>query len=182
MSKTRFVYLAFPVFIVIILAFCSCGKTASSIPGTIDSNTVDNRSSDLPSSGFPEWLANQDDFSNWKISETDAITIASRYVPAEVVSHAKIFANQGVSGNIYTGEKHFYWVVVFMDISVTKAWLGWQSDNQTIMDVMEPYGQLTVNIDGLTGEFIDRRANYPIRLGPPPGISFTPVIPWTPTQ
>ena len=176
MPKNRFTKLALSVFIVTLLACCSCGKSV------IYSNNADSINTASPLSGHPELPLSGDNFSNWKISETEAISIASQHVPEEVVNHAKILVGQGESGNINTGERHYYWVVLFTNISVTKAWLGWQSDNQTIMDAMEPYGQLTVTIDALTREFIERRANYPVYLGPSPGITPSTVILWTPSS
>ena len=69
-----------------------------------------------------------------------------------------------------------------MNISITKDWLGWQSDNQTIIDSEGPYNELIVRIDALTGEFMDRKAYFGVSLGGPIGSTPSPVISWTPSS
>ena len=43
-------------------------------------------------------------------------------------------ADMEMSGNLKTGETDYYWLVVFMNISVTDTELGWQSDRRTTLN------------------------------------------------
>ena len=120
------------------------------------------------------------DAAYWKISQAQAISAAAAYVPAEIMQHASIHAGTGASGNYKTGEITFVWQVAFMDISITKAWLGWQPDSQTTLGSQEPYNELIVQFDAQTGVFISREAYLALFIGGP-GSSPSTVIPWSPT-
>ncbi len=120
------------------------------------------------------------DETKYVVNEAEAISIASQHVPAEVAAHAKIVPGKEVYGNYNTGEIHFAWEVIFMDISVTRAWLGWVDDGQqTILQGQEPYNEIVVRLDAVTGEFTSRTACFAMQLGGPGYVPPT-VTPWTP--
>jgi hypothetical protein len=120
--------------------------------------------------------------SNWKVTEAEAIEIASRHVPAEVVKYAAVSAGISGGGNLNTGEYYEYWEVIFGGINITRDWLNWQPDSQTILSSDGPYNELIARIDYATGKFISREAYYGVSFGLVPPISTTPFVPWSPTS
>lgn len=119
------------------------------------------------------------DPTEWKVTEAEAISIASQYVPPELAANARVVANMEVYGNFKTGERQIAWYVGFLDISVTREWLGWQPDAQTTLEGEEPYNEIVVRLDGVTGEFMSRMAYFALPLGGP-GIAPPEITPWTP--
>jgi hypothetical protein len=188
MLKTRYYLLVSSVLIVMLAASSGCStnpypqiNAADKITG-ITSITTTTTTAITPDPSFspselPEPPYGKVDLSNWKITSEEAIAAASHYVPAEVVSHAKIMAGMHAAGNLKTGESHYYWQVAYMNIEVTKAWLGWQPDSQTTLGPEEKYNELTVDIDAVTGEYVSRRAYYGYFIGGP-GMTPPPSTPW----
>jgi hypothetical protein len=119
-------------------------------------------------SGLVGGISPSSDNSGKRLNETEAIAIALRYVPAEVANHAKIIA--GISGGSNETGNYTHWEIIFMNISITKRCLGWNSDKQTSLGSKEPFNELTVDIDANTGEFISRMASVSQYVGGP-GIS-----------
>jgi hypothetical protein len=188
MLKTGFTKLVASVIIAIVLFVCSACNEAPSLQLKVAADPVTNTSvtttSDIttpaPAVVSAPFIP-QFDISNAKITEAQAIAIASQYVPAEVASHAGITAGLGGSGNLKTGESQFYWTVAFMNISITKTWLGWQPDSQTTLSPDDTYNELTVNIDAVNGEYISRMAYIVVFIGGP-GMTPPDIIPWVPSS
>ena len=119
------------------------------------------------------------DPTEWKVTEAEAISIASGHVPTELAANAKVVANMEVYGNSRTGERHIAWYAAFLDISVTRAWLGWQPDAQTTLEGEGPYNIIVVRLDGITGQLISRKAYFALPVGGP-GMAPLDITPWTP--
>ena len=56
-----------------------------------------------------------------------------------------------------------------MDISITQAELGWQSDSQTTLDPDSDgtYNEIIIRIDAVTGDYVSRMAYFGVSLGGP---------------
>jgi len=93
-------------------------------------------------------------------TEAQAIQVASQYVPAEIATKAIISASDGK----YSSQSSTYkeWIVDFSGISVTKSDLGWQADDKTVMGDEEPYTNIQINLNGVTGELVFREAVIPV--------------------
>jgi hypothetical protein len=113
--------------------FCACGKSPSK----------------SPNSGIT--------------SKSQAIEIASRFVPLNIASKARITASKGVTGN--NDSSRMEWDVQYLDISATRADLGWEPDSNTELGPDEPYTSLEIKIDAATGELISRVAYVPGQWG-----------------
>jgi hypothetical protein len=185
MLKKGFTKLVASVFIAIVLFVCSACGEAPSLQLKVAADPVTNTSvattSDTTTPVVSAPFIPQFDISNAKITEAQAIAIASQYVPAEVASHARITAGLGGSGNLKTGENQFYWSVAFMNISITKTWLGWQLDSQTTLSPDDTYNELAVNINAVTGEYISRMAYFAVFIGGP-GMTPPDLTPWVPSS
>jgi hypothetical protein len=184
MLKTRFAKLAPLVFFAVLFVCSSCAEDPRlqvKVIDPIDNTTVTTTSDTTSPSVISAPVIPQFDISNWKITEAQAISIASQYVPAEVMSHAKIVAGMDASGNLKTGENQLYWTVAFMNILITKAWLGWQADSQTTLSPDDTYNELTVSIDAVTGEYISRMAYFAVFIGGP-GMTPPDITPWVPSS
>jgi hypothetical protein len=107
------------------------------------------------------------DPSMWQLTEEEAIAIASSYIPPAVLEKADVHAGREMWGNNRTGESHSGWAVAFMDISVMQEELGWQADDYTYLEGLQPYNCINVLLDSTTGELISRRAYFAVTLGMP---------------
>jgi len=153
--------------LVMIATVTACAKTTQTPAlSEVDNIELSTSNTSKPLSTTNITIPLQPELSNFKITETEAITIASQYVPQEVVSAATIHPLIEGSGNYNTGENNYYWEVIFLDISITKTELGWQPDSQTIIDSEGPYNELIVRVDPMTGGYISREAFFGQKLGP----------------
>jgi hypothetical protein len=182
MLKTRFAALVSCIFITIILICSGCGEalTEKQKPAETTTDTTFNTAVATTSTPISPDSIVASDLSAWKLTEAEAIAIASKYVPAEVVSHAKISAGPSANGNSKTGEIHYFWEVAFMNILVTKAWLGWHSDSHTTLQSDGPYNELVVYIDAVTGKYMSRMAYYAVFIGGP-GMTPSLASTWVPS-
>jgi hypothetical protein len=176
MLRTRFTKLA-PLFgMALLLVFSGCSgaprsqaKAADPVMNAIlttsdTSTTTANSPVDTPP-GIPPV-----DLSNWKITQAQAIETASQYLPANVTSQATIGANMEAADNLTTGETNYYWDVDFVNISVTQAELGWQSDSQTTLNpgLDGNFDQIVIRIDAISRKIVSKTADVAIYLGPVP--------------
>jgi len=110
-----------------------------------------------------------------KITEKQAIEIASAYVLQDALASAKVTTSVGAGGG-YT-----MWVIDFTLISgttITRAQLsqtGWQADKNTeYYSDNNSYNQLMIVVDANTGDILSKRATQAIQLGvPPPAVIIT---------
>ena len=96
-------------------------------------------------------------------TETEAIEIASQYVPAEIAASAKISVTGGMFGNRTTAYKE--WIVNFTDITVTRSELGWTADDKTVLGDEQPYTNIQISLNGVTGELVFREVDIPFIWG-----------------
>jgi hypothetical protein len=94
-------------------------------------------------------------------TEAQAIQIASQYVPAEIVAKANISTSSGMFSNQTSAYKE--WTVYFSDIVVNKSDLGWKADDNTTLGDEEPYTNIDINLNGVTGEIVSREAFVPVQ-------------------
>jgi hypothetical protein len=179
MLKTRFTIIASSVFVTLLLLCSGCSEASSLQVKAAEATTNITSVATVVPSVSPEPSIPPFDLSAWKLTGDEAVAIASHYVPAEITSHAKILPGMEASGNLNTGESRYCWAVVFMDISITKAWLGWQTDSQTTMESEGPFNEIIVRIDAVTGEYISRMAYFAPFIGGP-GMTPSTETPWSP--
>jgi hypothetical protein len=176
MLKTRFVNLPLLLILAVLVVFSGCSATPHSQAKAADPviNTILTTSDTFTTTattpvGTPPGIPPVD-LSNWKITQAEAIATASQYLPANVTSQATIGANMEAAGNLTTGETNYYWDVDFVNISVTQAELGWQSDSQTTLNPGPDgnFDQIVIRIDAVSGEIVSKTADVGIYLGPVP--------------
>ena len=167
MPKNRTLLLVVSSIATLLVVTTSCAESlAPGLGGNLTTDPPNNISTTLPP-GSPGSFLDSIDHSQWKLTEAEAIAIASRYVPPEIVAHAVIHAGFGAYGNTKTGETHYYSEVAFMNILITKAWLGWEPDTLTTVDGYGPYNEIIVTLDGATGDLLSRKAYFGVFLGGP---------------
>ena len=93
-------------------------------------------------------------------TEAQAIQVASQFVPAEIVAKASISTSSGMFSNRTSAFKE--WTVYFSDFSVNKSDLGWKADDKTVLGDEEPYTNIDVNLNGVTGDLVSREAFIPV--------------------
>jgi len=181
MLKTRFVKLAPLLILAALFVFSGCStaprtrvKAGDPVMNTIITTAVTSTTT-ATTLVFTTPDVPPFDQSNWKITQDQAIAIASQYLPANIASRATIEANMEAAGNSTTGESNYYWDVDFEKISVTQAELGWQSDSRTNLNPGPDgtFDEITIRIDAVTGEVVSKTADIAIYLGPVP--TATPV-------
>jgi hypothetical protein len=82
-------------------------------------------------------------------------------VPAEIVAKANISTSSGMFSNQTSAYKE--WTVYFSDIVVNKSDLGWKADDNTTLGDEEPYTNIDINLNGVTGEIVSREAFVPVQ-------------------
>ena len=176
MLKTRFIKLAPLLILAVLLVFSGCSaaphsqaKAADPVMNMILTPSGTSTTTATTPVGTPPGIPPVD-LSNWKITQAEAIATASQYLPANVTSQATIGANMEAAGNLTTGETNYYWDVDFVNISVTQAELGWQSDSQTTLNPGPDgtFDEIVIRIDAVSGEIVSKTADVAIYLGPVP--------------
>jgi hypothetical protein len=167
-----------------LLVFSGCSATPHTQVKAADPvmNTILTTSGTLTTTATTSVFTTPDippfDQSNWKITQDQAIAIASACIPADIANRAEKSANMEAAGNLKTGETNYYWDIDFVNISVTQAELGWQSDSRTtlIPGIDGTFDQIVIRIDAVSGEIVSKTADTAIYLGPfiPAPASFYP--------
>lgn len=96
-------------------------------------------------------------------TEAQAIQIASQYLPSEIAARADISTSSGMFSNRTSAFKE--WTVYFSNFTVNKSDLGWKSDDKTVLGDEEPYTNIDVNLNGVTGDLVSREAFIPVNWG-----------------
>ncbi len=184
-----------------VLGLLSLGLAATALPVAADGTRPppDGATSTAspPATGIavPPVLPPTIDPSLWKISQAQAIRIASAYLTPEALAKAKI-DSYGSSWGSRTGESYHAWVVTFMGVTLTQADLDCGAPAAVKPSPDAPYDTLTVYIDAESGTLLSKTAMAsaaqtvpaitPIFLGPPvplpttmpmPGATPTPALP-----
>jgi hypothetical protein len=182
MLRTRFAKLA-PLFgMALLLVFSGCSgsprsqaKAADSVMNAILTTSGTSTTTATTPVGTPPSIPPVDS-SNWKITQAQAVATASTYVPAEILSQARISVGIDGGGNLNNGETYSYWSIAFTNISVTQAELGWQGDSQTTLNPNAEgiCNEIVIRIDPVTGDLVSRTAYFALPLGGPDTTSFYP--------
>jgi hypothetical protein len=176
MLKTRFVKLAPLLILAALFVFSGCStaprtrvKAADPVMNTTISTTVTSTTAAITPTVTIPYIPRFDQ-SNWKITQDQAIAIASACLHADIAGRAEKSANMEAAGNSTTGESNYYWDVDFEKISVTQTELGWQSDSRTTLNPGPDgtFDEITIRIDAVTGEVVSKTADIAIYLGTAP--------------
>jgi len=101
-------------------------------------------------------------FGQKTITKQEAITIASRFLPPDVVARAEISAKLepaiGPNGA---------WQVVFDNLNppVTRDALGWVASHDVLLGPEDSYVTVLINVDAVTGHVLTRMATNGPSLG-----------------
>ncbi len=107
----------------------------------------------------------------WKITQEQAIAIASGYLTPETLAQARHYAYQSLWGDGKTTAQHGAWTVVFVGATLTQADLDYKAPAEAKPSPSTPYDTLMVTLDGETGAFISKTASaaMPLPATPPAG-------------
>jgi hypothetical protein len=146
----KYIKFVFFTLLAILFIFSGCSAAPHTHAKSADQTTV----SSIPVSPVG--------FTDWKITQEQAIDIASTYIPSNVLNHASISICGEGTHNPKTGVSAYYWNVDFGGISVAPEELGWQSDSQTTLDPGPDgnYTEIIVGIDAVTGDLGSRAATF----------------------
>ncbi len=98
-----------------------------------------------------------------KVSQDEAIKIASSVIPANIVADAtvsaKLYPNRGPNGR---------WQIVYENFEVAKDDLGWVRSSNVYPGPSDKYSVLIINVDAKDGTFHSMFASNGPHFGEPP--------------
>ena len=100
------------------------------------------------------------------ITKDEAMAIASRFLPPEVIVRAEINAKL-----VPAIGPHGAWQIIFDNLNppVTRDALGWQESHDVLLSPEDSYKTVLINVDAKTGDILGKMAtNWPSTGGPVP--------------
>lgn len=98
-----------------------------------------------------------------KVSQDEAIAIASQQLPADIVEKAEI-------GAVFAPEvgPNGAWHIFFENIEITREELGWQAGANVTLGPSGKYKTVLISVDSKNGDILLKNASIGPRLAPAP--------------